>query len=439
VSGSAGGSTSPPTSPGLPADTPGSGPKNTSYPVITLASGDSSPVVGHAMFASTGTWTGTFPITYAYQWKRCDPNDPVNGTCAAIPGANSSTYTPVPQDSGWRIRVAVQASNSDGRTTQNSEVTAVTVTLAPRATATPPITPGGTNQVDQPLSVATGTWAGSTPIAYTYSWRRCDPVGDLDSCVPIQGATSSSYTPTVADIGFSLRVWITGSNTAGSDTAITNHTFPIVDKPHFAPTATTQPTIAGVALPGRQLTADIGAYSGDAPIATPFQWFRCDAIGDNCHEIPGATKVVYFPGAADVGYTLRIYVFASNTYGKLVAKSEPTDAVAANPPHVRGKRIVGTNKADYLAGTGHDDVIIGLAGNDTITGGAGDDKLYGGPGNDVITGGAGADQIFGGRGSDTIHAADGERDVVDCGPGNDHAIVDKVDVVSNCEVVTVIP
>jgi Ca2+-binding RTX toxin-like protein len=276
------------------------------------------------------------------------------------------------------------------------------------------------------------------PIAFTYSWRRCDPVGDFASCVPIVGATSSTYVPTVADIGFSLRVWITGSNLAGTDTLITNHTFPIIDKQHFAPSATLSPSVAGAALPKRQLTADIGTFSGDLPIATSMQWYRCDAVGDDCHAIPKATKVVYFPVAADVGFTLRLFVFATNAYGKLVATSDPTTAVAANPPNIRGKRIVGTRGSDYLAGTGHDDTIIGLAGSDTILGGAGDDRIDGGRGNDVITGGSGADHIDAGPGSDTINAADGERDVVACGSGSDHAIVDKVDVVHDCELITVV-
>jgi Ca2+-binding RTX toxin-like protein len=414
----------------------GSGPTNTSYPTITLAPGDSSPVVGHQLFAGVGSWTGTFPITYAYQWKRCEAADPVNGACFDIPGATSASYTPVPADFGFRLRVSVTATDANGQASQNSEVTAPTIALPVEVTATPQITPDGQNTVDQTLTVGAGTWAGSTPIAFTYSWRRCDPVGDLASCVPIVGADSTTYTPTVADIGFSLRVWITGSNIAGSDTAITNHTFPIVDKQHFAPTVGTAPSIAGTARPGRQLTATVGAFTGDAPIATSFHWYRCDATGAACHEIPKATKVVYFPTKADVGYTLRLFVLAANPYGKLVAQSDPTDAVAANPPHVRGLRIVGTRHGDYLAGGAHDDVIIGLAGNDTLLGGAGDDHLYGGPGNDVIVGGAGADTIYGGRGSDTIEAADGERDVIDCGPGNDHAIVDPFDIVQNCEVVT---
>jgi Tol biopolymer transport system component len=415
-----------------PSDT-ASGPKNTSYPVITEATGDSAPVVGHTLTASTGTWTGTFPIAFTYQWKRCDAGDPVNGACREISGATGSTYTVAPADYNTRIRVAVSATNSDGRHTQNSEVTPTVTAIAPKNTATPPILPGGTNQVDQTLSVGTGTWSGSTPIAYTYSWRRCNPVGDIGTCVPIVGATAATYTPTIADIGFSLRVWIVGANLVGSDTVITNHTFPVVDKPHFSPSAATPPLVAGVPLPGRQLTANIGTFKGDAPIVTTFHWYRCNAVGDDCHAIRGGTKLVYYPTSADVGYTLRLFVSATNQYGKLLAKSDPTVDIAATPPHVKGRRIVGTAKGNYLAGGGHDDVILGLGGNDTLLGGAGDDVLDGGRGNDVITGGAGADRINGGAGSDWIEAADGERDTVDCGPGADHAVVDSVDIVHNCE------
>jgi hypothetical protein len=412
-------------------------PVNTAYPTINLSFGDTAPSVGDFLTASVGTWNGAFPISYTYQWKRCDPSDPVNGTCVDIPRATSSFYTPTATDYGMRLRVAVTATNAQGSATQNSEVTAPVQADAAHNTATPQITPGGTNEVDEQLGLTAGTWAGSQPIAFTYSWRRCDPVGDLSSCVPIPGATDSTYTPTTADIGSSLRVWITGSNVAGTDTAITNHTFPIVDKPHFAPTVDEAATITGTALPGRQLTASVGTFDGDAPIATSFHWYRCDAIGASCHAIAKATKVVYFPKATDVGYTLRLYVFASNAYGRMTELSDPTDAVAANPPHVKGRRIVDGNRGHYLAGGGHDDTIFGRGGNDTILGGNGDDRLYGGPGNDVITGGAGADRIYGGPGSDSIDAADGERDVVDCGPGSDHAIVDAVDIVSkDCELVT---
>ena len=191
--------------------------------------------------------------------------------------------------------------------------------------------------------------------------------------------------------------------------------------------------LASYGLLAALLTANIGAFKGDAPLATTFHWYRCDAVGEDCHVIPKATKLVYFPTSNDVGFTLRLFVLVSNGYGKLLAKSDPTADVAATPPHVKGRRIVGTAKGNYLAGGGHDDVIIGLAGNDTMLGGAGDDLLEGGRGNDVITGGAGADRLYGGPGSDSIDAADGERDIVACGAGAEHAIVDSVDIVHTCE------
>jgi hypothetical protein len=239
----------------------------------------------------------------------------------------------------------------------------------------------------------------------------------------------------VQDIGFSIRVWLTATNAQGTDSGITNHTFPVVDKQHFAPSATTSPTVAGTAGIGRQLTANIGVYGGDAPVKTAFAWQRCDATGGACRTIAGATAITYFPKSADVGYTLRITVTATNGYGNLVVQSDPTEAIAGVPPHRRGRHLVGTSRGDYLAGGGFDDVILGMGGNDTIPGGGGDDRLEGGTGNDVITGGAGADRLFGGPGSDTIYAADGERDTVDCGAGRDRVVADSFDKVVNCEVV----
>jgi Ca2+-binding RTX toxin-like protein len=413
---------------------PGTGPpRNISYPTINLQSGDSQPVLGHFLTAGVGTWDGAFFITYKYQWKRCDAGDPLNGTCVDIPFATSSFYTPGSDDAGKRLRVQVTATNSQGTASQNSESSAPVIATAAHLSITPQILGG--NTVDSTMSLTDGTWLGSPPFTFTYSWRRCNPVGDLESCVQIPGATTSTYTPTLADIGFSIRVWITGTNIAGTDTGITNHTYPVVDKQHFSPSAAARPTVAGKLALGRQLTANIGTYEGDAPIKTTFVWQRCDATGTHCRTIPTAKKVVYTPTAADIGYTLRISVTATNAYGTMAVQSTPTDPIAQTPPNIRGRRIVGTSKTEYLAGGGHDDTIFGLGGNDTLLGGAGDDVIYGGAGNDIITGGAGADRLYGGPGSDTIYAVDDERDIIDCGPGNDRAVVDAVDKAVNCEVV----
>jgi hypothetical protein len=410
-------------------------PVNVSYPSINLTAGDSTPLVGHLLTASVGAWNGETPITYTYQWKRCQPSDALNGPCGDISGATSSFYVPTFDDYKMRLRVEVTAKNGRATVSQNSPTSDVVGGSAPKNTATPQIV--GQIVVGQTLSLTTGTWSGSTPITYTYSWRRCNPQGDPDTCVQIPGATSSTYVPVPADIGIAIRVWITGTNPIGADTAITNHTFPIVDRPHFAPQASTSPSIAAMSQvsAGRQLIAQIGTFTGDEPISTTFAWQRCDATGAACQAIAGATRLTYMPGDADVGSTLRLEVTATNAIGTVTVDSDPTETVAGRQPHHKGRHIVGGAGNDYLAGSGFDDVISGLAGNDTLLGGAGYDTIDGGPGNDIITGGAGSDTLDGGPGSDTIYAADGERDVVDCGPGPDRVVADDIDRVTNCEAV----
>jgi Tol biopolymer transport system component len=410
-------------------------PRNTSYPVISLGFQQTAPLVGTTITATNGTWTGSFPMTFTYQWKFCDSP---TASCFSIAGAKSSFYTVPETYYGKSLRVEVTATNSAGAVSQNSEATPAVTAIAAFLRVTPQILPIRPI-VDTQLSLTSGTWDGTPAPKFTYSWRRCNPPGDIPSCVPILGATASTYTPKVEDIGQTIRVWITGTNIAGSSQGITNHTFPVIDKQHFAPTTLSSPSVNGTVGLGRQLTASIGSFNGDAPITSTFVWQRCDATGFACKIIPGATKVIYLPTLVDVGYTLRIAVTVTNAYGKILVPSDVTEPVVSKPPRHKGRRIVGTSGPDYLAGGGWDDTILGLGGNDTLLGGAGDDRIYGGAGNDVITGGAGADTIFGGPGSDTIYAADGERDVIDCGDGRDRVVADSFDKVNkNCEVVQIV-
>ena len=104
-----------------------------------------------------------------------------------------------------------------------------------------------------------------------------------------------------------------------------------------------------------------------------------------------------------------------------------------------------------VAGNGGGDTVTGNDGSEQLDGGPGDDRLEGGFGHDTLTGGPGRDTIFGDEtsqrcsygdectvvpyGNDTISARDGEADTVDCGVGDDRAVVDQVDVVANCEIV----
>ena len=90
--------------------------------------------------------------------------------------------------------------------------------------------------------------------------------------------------------------------------------------------------------------------------------------------------------------------------------------------------VYGQRGADILQGDVGNDSLYGAALHDTLDGGPGGDRLFGGWGPDVIDAGAGNDVI-------DLHEDDGQVDSVDCGPGNDRAVVSRKDQVFGCETV----
>jgi Ca2+-binding RTX toxin-like protein len=78
---------------------------------------------------------------------------------------------------------------------------------------------------------------------------------------------------------------------------------------------------------------------------------------------------------------------------------------------------------DVLRGTADTDRISAFAGNDLVYARAGGDDIR--ASDDSLFGGRGADRVFGERGNDELHAlaADGDIDLLQCGPGRDEAWV----------------
>ena len=77
--------------------------------------------------------------------------------------------------------------------------------------------------------------------------------------------------------------------------------------------------------------------------------------------------------------------------------------------------------------------IRGGGVQDTFTGSRVRNELDGGSGEDFVDGRKGGDTLRGGASRDVVRARDGLRDVVDCGRSPDFAIVDRKDVMRNCE------
>jgi hypothetical protein len=126
-------------------------PTNTSLPTIA-----GSVVQGQTLSASVGSWTGTTPIHYAYQWRR---------SSADISGAAGSTYALTSADVGHQIDVVVTASNSVGTSSATS---------APTSLVSAPTPPGG-GEPTPPAPTVTGLSpnggpeAGGTSVSITGS------------------------------------------------------------------------------------------------------------------------------------------------------------------------------------------------------------------------------------------------------------------------------
>jgi len=90
----------------------------------------------------------------------------------------------------------------------------------------------GTVAVGQQLQASPGSWTGTPAPTFAYQWQDCDSGGN--NCSPIQGATASSYTIQATDAGSTLKVVVTGSNSAGSSQATSAPTS-LVAKPPTSP------------------------------------------------------------------------------------------------------------------------------------------------------------------------------------------------------------
>ena len=303
---------------GQAARTTASPPTESSLPVIS-----GTVQAGHTLTASSGTWGGVTPITYAYQWQQCNSS----GTgCGAIHAATNQNYVLSNGDVGRTIRVQVTATNVDGTNQALSASTAAVVAVrvgAPVNTKQP--NPSGTAKNGQTITVDDGTWSGQQPITFTYQWQSCTTPNPI--CTDLAGATGRSYLIGTSLVGSSLRATVTASNSAGKTSVFSNLTATVVAT-STSPVNTSLPLISGSLSVGHTLQASSGVWTGLSTNPLAYQWSRCNANGTSCASISGATGKSYGVGNVDVGNGLRVSVTATNATGTTSAISASSAIVA---------------------------------------------------------------------------------------------------------------
>jgi hypothetical protein len=303
-------------------------PASTAVPVIT-----GSLQGGKPLTVTAGTW---YPAatSYAYQWQRN-----TGSGFTAIAGATNPTYFTVPADVTATIRARVTATNPYGSVTATAASVGPITSGAPVNSVLPIIS--GTVKRGVPLAVNSGTWSPSG--SFSFRWQRDEGDGFDD----ITGATGTSYTPTVDDLGFPLRVIVAATNAFGSATVTTAATGNVATNlPHNVGA----PGIAGTAKRTLTLTASAGTWT-PAGATFAYQWQRDD--GDGFEDIADATAASYVLVTADVDATIRVVVTATNVDGSTTAASAPTTTVVAATP---GNRVVpaltgGSRVGDTLTAT----------------------------------------------------------------------------------------
>ena len=202
-------------------------PSNTVAPEVS-----GTPQVGQTINTSSGTWSGTAPITYEYQWQASA--DGATGW-ADIAGATASTLTPQVEQQGLYLRARVRGTNAAGQSgwaasASTGQIAAASPVLAAPTRQTAP-TVAGTFQVGQTLTIGQpAVYSGNPAPTISYRWQMRPNGSGTITTLP---TTASSLTLTSAQEGMQIRVQDMASNSQGS-TSLSNN-------PWLGPVAAARP------------------------------------------------------------------------------------------------------------------------------------------------------------------------------------------------------
>ena len=172
-------------------------PPSPTAPASTAAPTVSGPAEqGQTLSAAAGSWSGTTPMTYGYQWRRCNTS---GGSCANVSGETGASYALAAADVGSTIRVRVTATNPAGSATADSAPTVVVsgTTPDPDPEPDPEPTPGTVIITDRPWNCTGSLTAfGPLPVKVVSTIANAGP-NDNDNAINLRGCHGDGNPATV--------------------------------------------------------------------------------------------------------------------------------------------------------------------------------------------------------------------------------------------------
>ena len=266
---------------------------------------------------------GLVNATFSYQWIAND------GTAETeIAGATSSTYTLALDDVGNTIAVRVRFTDDYGfEETLTSEPTAAAIVRISSPASGLPII-NGTAEVSNTLTADISEILdadGLVNATFSYQWIANDGTAETE----IAGATSSTYTLALDDVGNTIAVRVRFTDDYGFEETLTSEPTAVVIARRNSP-ASGLPIISGTAEVPSELTADISGISdADGLVNATFSYRWIANYGTAETEIAGATSFTYTLSTDDEGKTVAVRVSFIDDWGNYEElASEPTDTVA---------------------------------------------------------------------------------------------------------------
>ncbi len=284
--------------------------------------------------------------TRTIAWYQCKsqvlantPTVPANAGCVALVGQIGASYTPNNSDLDRFIGALVTSTNTVGSV---SVFTATSTVIRGEPQLLGSISAPGVTGVSPRVGVAinapSSTWIGSPTPTKSIQWYSCAEELEASdqlsaSCVEVDGATGTSFVPTVQEVDRYMMVRVVGANSLSSIYRYSPTGAIVQEAPNFL----VDPVLVGGRLSGDELTFDELFTRGSPVPAATYAWYRCDTAiaavqnSTTCPKIAGATSAKYRLTASDLDKFVSGSVTLTSSLGSVTKVTVSTLKIQGAP------------------------------------------------------------------------------------------------------------